>query len=149
MIHRPALLVEDDENDVFFFERAWKTVGVASPLHVARDGKAAIARLSDGSQPDSQFPCLVILDLNLPFRNGFDVLQWIRESAPNPLVPVIVLTSSISDSDMAKAYQLGANSYLAKPTQPDDLVKLLQSFSDFWFQYNRVPGHCELNRNTL
>ena len=136
------LLIEDDANDVFFFERAMKQAGLEWLLRVARDGHEAIAFLSNPAvEGDDQekLPWLVVLDLNLPNKPGLEVLEWIRTSAPDPTVPVIVLTSSTSDTDMRKAYRLGANSYLNKPSHPEELTELLRVFQLYWFRYNRVP----------
>ena len=139
----PILLVEDDENDVFFFERAMKQTQLDHPLCVVRDGREAIAYLSGtGAFKDraqSPLPCLVMLDLNLPHKHGLEVLQWIRASAPDPIVPVVVLTSSTSDLEMREAYRFGANSCLSKPSRPEELIELVRVLKVYWFDYNRVP----------
>jgi DNA-binding response OmpR family regulator len=133
---RPILLVEDDENDIFFFERAAKRAPLTNPVQVARDGREAILHLSS---ENNAYPCLVVLDLNLPHKNGLEVLQWIRSAASNPAVPVIVLTSSTAELDMLEAYRFGANSYLTKPSQPEELVELLRALKRYWLDLNRVP----------
>jgi DNA-binding response OmpR family regulator len=140
----PILLVEDDENDVFFFERALKHAEFLNSLRTVRDGREAIAYLSGtglfSDRDRSPLPCLVVLDLNLPHKHGLEVLQWIRAAAPDPHVPVIVLTSSTSDLDIHAAYKLGANSYLTKPSRPDELVQLVRAFKLYWFDFNRVAS---------
>jgi DNA-binding response OmpR family regulator len=139
----PILLIEDDANDVFFFERAMKQAGLQCPLCVARDGHEAITllnnRASKAGVPE-KLPCLIILDLNLPNKHGLEVLEWIRTSASDPTVPVIVLTSSTSDTDMREAYRLGANSYLNKPSHPEELTELLRVYQLYCLHYNRVPS---------
>ena len=134
----PVLLVEDDENDIFFFQRAAEKANWEQPLRIVRDGDEAIAYLhGDGTFADreqSPLPCLIVLDLNLPQKHGLEVLQWIRASAPDPAVPVVVLTSSTSD--------LNANSYLNKPSHPDAMVEILRTFKAYWFGLNRVPPPC-------
>lgn len=144
MSNPPILLVEDDPNDVFFFEHAMKKAGFIHPLQIARDGGEAIDYFSgDGAFTDrDQFPlpCLVVLDLNLPRLHGLEVLQWIRKSAPDRNVPVIVLSSSTSDRDICDAYRLGANSFLNKPTKSADLVALLCALEMYWFRLNRLPA---------
>lgn len=141
MSEHPILLVEDDKNDVFFFQRAMEEAAFACPLRVARDGGEAIDYLSGtGAFADRvQFPlpCLVLLDLNLPRRHGLEVLQWIRGNAPDPAVPVIVLTSSTSDRDVREAYRLGANSYLSKPSGAGNLVALVRALDAYWFHHHR------------
>ena len=143
MNQRPILLVEDDENDILFFKRAVKHAAVTHPLHAVRDGREAIAYLSGGAgfEDRSQFPfpCLVVLDLNLPHQNGMEVLQWIRGVGFHPEVPVVMLTSSEAEQDMRDAYRFGANSYLIKPSQPEDLVEVVRALKRYWFDFNRVP----------
>jgi DNA-binding response OmpR family regulator len=146
------LLIEDDVNDVFFFERAMKQAGMEWALCVARDGHEAIGFLSNPSvEGDNQekLPSLIVLDLNLPNKPGLEVLEWIRTSAPDPTVPVIVLTSSTSDTDMRKAYRLGANSYLNKPSHPEELTELLRVFQLYWFRHNRVPPRCREKQTAM
>lgn len=133
----PILLVEDDENDVFFFERALQRAGCAHPVHVARDGEEAIAYLSQaGESADGAgrfpLPCLTLLDLDLPRKSGFEVLQWIREHGPHPAVPVVVLTGSTSKRDMREAYRLGAKSCLLKPSHPDELIRVVRALEGYW-----------------
>jgi CheY-like chemotaxis protein len=139
----PILLVEDDENDVFFFERAAEKANFNCPLHIVRDGDEAVAYLQgDGAFANREqfpLPCLIVLDLNLPHKHGLEVLQWIRASAPDPTVPVVILTSSTSDVDLREAYRFGANSYLNKPSLPQGLDEMLRTFKAYWFGMNRVP----------
>ena len=143
MSDHTILLVEDDKHDAFFFQHAMETLGLVHPLRIARDGREAIEYLSGtGTFADrAQFPLprIVVLDLNLPRQHGLEVLQWIRAHAPDPAVPVIVLTASTSDRDMREAYRLGANSYLTKPSGSEDLVALLRALEVYWFRYNRLP----------
>ena len=143
MNEHTILLVEDDKNDVFFFQRAMEKAGLTCPLRIARDGGEAIDYLSGiGTFADRvrfPLPCMVLLDLNLPRQHGLEVLQWIRGHAPDPAVPVIVLTSSTLDRDVREAYRLGANSYLSKPSGSEDLVALVRMLGAYWFQYNRLP----------
>src|ERR1700759_4051699 len=98
------LLVEDDDNDVFFFQRAVKKTEWNCRLQIARDGDQAIEYLSsDGSFSDRNahpLPSLVLLDLNLPHKHGLEVLRWIRASAMDTAVPVVILTSSIAERDI-------------------------------------------------
>jgi CheY-like chemotaxis protein len=136
------LLVEDSADDVFFMGRAMKTAGVATPLQVAKDGQAALDYLggTNGYADRVKFPlpCLVLLDLKLPQILGLDVLKWIRSRPEFLTLPVIVLTSSGERSDLDRAYRLGANSFMVKPSA-DDLPALAKCFSDYWFKYNLIP----------
>lgn len=148
MSEHTILLVEDDKNDVFFFQRAMAKAGLTCALRIARDGREAIDYLSGAGmfadRVQFPLPCMVLLDLNLPHQHGLEVLQWIRAHAPDAAVPVIVLTSSTSDRDVREAYRLGANSYLNKPSGSDDLLALVRALDGYWFRHNRLaPPHVE------
>ena len=139
----PLLLVEDDENDAFFFERALKKAGIAQSLRVVRDGQEAIHYLG-GSGPFTDrsahpLPQLVMLDLNLPVKNGLEVLKWLRSEAATQNLVVIVLTSSVDVLDLHEAYALGANSYLVKPSDPNELTGILEVIKAYWLRLNAVP----------
>ena len=137
------LLVEDDENDVFFFQRALKKAGVTNPLQVARDGQEAIDYLrGSGKFADrARFPQpgLVLLDLKLPFVMGLEVLKWIRQRSDLSPV-VIILSSSQQDEDVAAAYRLGANAYLAKAADVSKLETMVRAINDFWLMQNTPPS---------
>lgn len=140
---QPIFLIEDDENDVFFFERAAKKAELRQPLAIARDGREAVERLQK-SNGGTALPCLVVLDLNLPQRNGLEVLEWLRAQPSLKRIPVIVLTSSTSDKDIQQAYDLGANSYLVKPGDPDKLVALARLIKEYWLTANQMPPGVKL-----
>ncbi len=138
------LLVEDNEDDVLFLRRALKMAGVPHPLQVVEDGRKAIDYLEGtgdyANRAEFPLPCLVLLDLKLPRIMGLDVLKWIREQPGLEPLPIIVLTSSQEPSDIQRAYRLGANSYLVKPSSTDKLVDLVKSFSDYWLRHNTPPS---------
>ncbi|MDB6170373.1 MAG: two-component system response regulator [Verrucomicrobia bacterium] len=137
------LLVEDEPNSVFFFEHAATKVGITNPLRVAKDGREALDYLEGvGEFADRRkhpLPGLVILDLKLPRVAGFEVLKQLRQQPETRALPVLMLTSSASDEDVARAYALGANGYLVKPSQLEELVKVVQGIKDFWLTLNRPP----------
>jgi len=139
----PILLVEDDENDVFFFERAARRAEFSHPIHVARHGQEAIDFCSGtGSYSDRgryPLPGLVVLDLNLPYRSGFDVLESLRRHPATRLTNVIIFTSSTADRDVIRAYSLGANSYLVKPAAPEALLELMNLIKAYWLRVNVIP----------
>src|SRR5580765_5095451 len=112
---KTILQVDDDANDIFMLQHAMKKVGVTNPLQVATNGQEAIDYLQGaGKFADREkfpFPYLVLLDLKLPYVMGLDVLRWIRQQPPTPMV-VIVLTASAEETDIASAYRLGANGFL-------------------------------------
>ena len=142
MITKTILLVEDEENDVFFFRHAMKKEGAVNPLQVASDGQEAIDYLQGvGKFADrAQFPLpgLILLDLKLPFVMGLDVLRWIRHQSG--LAPIVVILSSSSEAeDIAAAYRLGANAYLVKPAEANKLGAMVRAINDFWLMQNLPP----------
>lgn len=144
------LLVEDDPNDVGLIKLGFTKVGISNPLLVISDGEKAIQYLSgqETYADREKFPLaqLILLDLALPRRTGFEVLEWVRLQPQLRHVPVIVLTGSTLAVDVRRAYQLGANSFLTKPTDLPELILSLKEMADFWdganypaFRYPRPP----------
>ena len=138
------LLVEDDANDVLLLERAFQKASLRQALKVVRRGEDAIAYLSgEGIYSDREsypLPFLMLLDLKMPGADGFDVLQWVRTEPELKRLLIVVLTSSIRQSDVDRAYELGANSYLVKPVGFDEMVNLIQRFEAYWAEINRTPS---------
>jgi CheY-like chemotaxis protein len=147
------LLVEDEENDVFFLKYAFKEVGILNPLQVAEDGQEAMDYLSGhGEYADREqfpLPCLILLDLKLPRVMGFEVLQWIREQPALKTLVVIILTSSHLEPDIEKAYELGANAYLVKPSTPPELRGIAAAIKEFWLELNYTPGAFQESRKLV
>lgn len=138
------LLVEDDPNDVVLVQRAFRRARIANPLQVAQDGEAAIDYLA-GRPPYADrsrhpLPMLVLLDLKLPRRSGFEVLAWIRQQPVINRIPVVILTSSAESPDVNRAYEMGANSYLVKPVVFEGLVDLVQRLKLYWLITNVGPS---------
>lgn len=138
------LLVEDDPNDILLVQRAFRRSQVSSSLQIAQDGDQAVEYLlGQGIYQDRQahpLPFLIILDLKLPRRSGFEVLQWIRETAGLKRIPVVVFTSSNEGEDVNKAYDVGANSYLVKPPTTESLSELINYFQRYWLELNQYPS---------
>lgn len=115
------LLVEDNRNDVLLMERGLRNAGILNPCHVCSTGEDAIAYLQNTLNHPGHtaytLPALVLLDLNLPGRDGFEVLRWIRSNSELDQVRVIVTTVSSDMRNVNRAYQLGANSFLTKPVE--------------------------------
>jgi CheY-like chemotaxis protein len=134
-------LVEDNEDDVFLMNRAFKSAQITNPLQVVDDGREAVAYLGGaGKFADREsypVPAVVFLDLKLPFLSGHDVLAWIRRRKDLDSLVVIVLTSSNEASDLSRSYALGANSYVVKPPAPDQLDDLAKAFKNYWLEYNQ------------
>ena len=131
-----VLYAEDDPDDVFFLERAFKKVAPEVLLSVVGNGAEAVAYLS-GKNPfldraAHPIPGFVLLDINMPVTNGFEVLEWLRSKPEFQALPVFMLTSSNNDADRARATALGANGYLVKPGQPDGLADLLLACRHYW-----------------
>ena len=123
------LLVEDDENDVFFFRRALGKAGLKLPLHLVTDGEQAIQYLNgDGKYSDRAthpLPDIIFLDLKLPYQSGMEVLEFIQKQPALHKIEVIVLTSSPEERDRRRAFKLGAKDYLVKPAGPTTLRYML------------------------
>jgi CheY-like chemotaxis protein len=138
-----VLLAEDDENDVLLMRRAFSRVGISNPLDVVNNGEEAIAYLKgDGDFLDRgkfPLPCLMLLDLKMPKKNGFEVLGWLRAQGTLKRLLTVVLTSSKETRDINLAYDLGANSYLVKPADFQNLTALLKTLELYWFSLNQCP----------
>jgi CheY-like chemotaxis protein len=136
--------VEDEVNDVFFMKHAFKAVEILHPLQVAQNGRKAIEYLSGKGQYADRnafpMPGLVLLDLNLPYVMGLDVLKWVRSQPALKALVVIILSSSQLRPDVEKAYQLGANAYLVKPSTPPELRDLAVAIKKFWLELNHIPA---------
>jgi len=139
---KPILQVEDDTNDVILLHHALKNAGIENPVQVASDGREAIDYLQGaGKFVDREkfpLPCLVLLDLKLPYVMGLDVLKWIRQQMGMELV-VVMLTASAEEADIKTAYRLGANAFLTKPSQASKLEDMLKALKDFWLTHNTLP----------
>src|SRR5688572_12653268 len=142
---RVILLVDDNPHDVILVRLAFRKVGIIDTIKLVKDGGEAMRYINgDGIYADRTqhpAPTLVLLDLNMPGANGFEVLKWIRAQASlDPLV-VVVIAGSLDDADSQRAYELGANSYLIKPTKCEDLVKMMESLKDYQsWQGKRRPA---------
>ncbi len=140
-IQNSLLVVEDNLDDLFILERCFRLAGLKNVLRHVEDGQQAIDYLS-GVAPFSDrdahpMPGLVLLDLKLPIKSGFDVLSWARLQPGLKKLVIIVLTSSSDAKDVLAAYNLGANAYLVKPSSSEKLTELVQSLEAFWLKQNR------------
>ncbi len=126
--HPIVLLVDDSVNDTLLMRTVFDRAGFVEPLRFARDGDEAIAYLrGDGTFADRKkfpFPTVVLLDLNMPRKNGFEVLEWIRQQPALKRLRVYPLSASSRPEDISRAYDLGANSYLVKPGNLDGLMHM-------------------------
>lgn len=134
------LLVEDNPADIELTRESLDEARVLSNLHVARDGVEAMEFLNrEGDRADAPVPDLVLLDLNLPRKDGRDVLLECKEDEELRKIPVVVLTSSEAESDVLKAYDLHANSYVVKPVGLDEFVEMMRQIGGFWLRIVKLP----------
>ncbi len=137
------LLVEDDPNDVLLIKRAFEKAGLANPLQVVSNGQEAVAYLKGeggfADRTEYPLPILILLDLKMPRMSGFEFLQWLRGEPELKRLIVVVLTSSAQSPDVNRAYELGANSYLVKPVQFEDLLRIIKELHLYWLVMNEKP----------
>lgn len=135
-----VLLVEDSPGDVRLTQEAFRDANMSIHLHVATDGVEAMAFLrKEGEYRKSPRPDMILLDLNLPRMDGREVLAHIKADADLRSIPTVILTTSDSEADIVKSYQLQANCYLSKPVQLDAFETLVRSINDFWLTKVKFP----------
>ena len=136
------LLVEDSPGDVRLTIEALKEAKVANNLSVVKDGVEAMDFLRQkGSYKDTIRPDLILLDLNLPRKDGREVLAEIKNDPKLKQIPVVVLTTSRSEQDILKAYDLHANCYITKPVDFKQFMTVVKSIEDFWFTVVKLPAN--------
>ena len=134
------LLVEDSPGDVRLTREALKDAKMHINLHVASDGIEAMAFLNrEGEYADVPRPDLILLDLNLPRKDGREVLEEIKGCAALKSIPVVILTTSASDDDIQRSYQANANCYIAKPVDLEGFLKVVHSIDSFWLSVVKLP----------
>lgn len=141
-IGRPVqmLLVEDNPGDIRLTRESLRDAKVMVSLHVARDGVAAMAFLRrEGEHANAPHPDLILLDLNLPRKDGREVLAEIKQDPSLKRIPVVVLTISDAEEDILKSYNLYANAYVTKPLNLEQFAKITQAINDFWLTVVKLP----------
>ena len=135
------LLVEDDPNDVLLMQRAFRKANLAIALNVAHNGQEAIEYLNHQGKfaDETRFPLptLMLLDLKMPRMDGFETLEWLRQQPGLRRIVAVVLSSSSEITDINRAYDLGANSYLVKPGEFKTLVELVKLLATYWLAINK------------
>ena len=135
-----VLLVEDSPGDVRLTREAFKDAKVHINLHVAPDGADAMSFLRrEGDHANVPRPDLILLDLNLPRKDGREVLAEIKEDPALKTIPVVILTTSASEADILRSYLLHANCYITKPVDLDGFLKVVQSIDNFWLSVVKLP----------
>lgn len=136
------ILVNDSENDRFLMSMAFKKAGFDCALPEVCDGAEAIAYLKgEGSYADRDtfpLPTVMFLDLNMPMKNGFEVLEWLRDQPGLKRITVLILTASMREEDAERAFDLGANWFLIKPPDMESLVAMIRALRD-WMRYTQFP----------
>ncbi len=134
------LLVDDNIGDVVLTKEALKSTHFHSHVSTANDGVEALDFLHRrGKFPNAPKPDLVLLDINMPRKNGCEVLREIRADRELATLPVVILTSSEAEDDIRRAYELGANCFVTKPVDLDDMVKAVQAIAHFWTTFAKLP----------
>lgn len=139
------LIVEDNPDDEEMTLKSLQQAGLANDVQVVRDGVEALDFMfgtgSFAGRDITRMPTVVLLDLKLPKLNGIDVLNRMRENPLTRTTPVVILTSSSEDEDMAKSYDSGANSYVRKPVIFGDFAEVVSQLGLYWMLLNQVPGN--------
>ncbi len=134
------LLVEDSPGDVRLTKEALKDSRITNNLHVVSDGEQALDYLFRRNEyANEPTPDLILLDLNLPRKNGMEVLKEIKSNPATALIPVVMLTTSNSELDILKSYQLHVNSYVTKPVSYESFLQVIRSIEDFWLNIVKLP----------
>jgi CheY-like chemotaxis protein len=134
------LLIEDNPADVRLTKEAFKEARVRNNIHVVQDGDSALAFVQQKAPyQDAPRPDLILLDLNLPKKDGREVLAEIKADPQTHLIPVVILTTSDDEEDVLRSYNLNANAYLVKPIDVMRFIKMVQSLSAFWLTFVKLP----------
>jgi CheY-like chemotaxis protein len=136
-----VLLVEDDPGDVLLIQEAFADNKLLNNLNIVNDGEQALAYLRrEGEYAEARRPDLVLLDLNLPRKDGREVLQEVKTDESLQTIPVVVLTTSDAEEDVLRSYQLHANAYVPKPVDFDRFVSIVRQIDDFFVSVVRLPS---------
>ena len=143
LAHPSILLVEDNSNDAMLLQEAFKAVDCANPLRIIQTGDEAEKYLSGAEEYSDRkqhpLPILIFLDITLHEKSGLELLKWLRRQPKINRIPVIIFTASEQPEDVKRAYALGANSYMVKPTGQKDLVRMVEASKRYWLTLNVYP----------
>ncbi len=135
-----VLLVEDDDGDVLMTKEAFEYHKIRNRLHVVNDGEQALQFLRrEGEYADAPRPGLILLDLNLPRRDGREVLAELKDDAELGMIPVVVLTTSEAEEDIVRSYSLHASAYITKPVDFDRFIEVVRHIDDFFVTVVKLP----------
>lgn len=135
------LLVEDNEGDILLIKEAFEEARIINEISSVKDGEKAIQYLSKtGPYTDVEMPDLILLDVNLPRKNGHEVLAFIKTSPNLKHIPVVMLTTSSSEKDIIESYKNHANCYITKPVEVDKFFKAILKIEKFWIELVKLPS---------
>lgn len=144
---RTVLCAEDDDNYALLMQNVFKQAGCAHKLFHVPNGAKAIQYLKGEGEFENRLlypvPCVVLADLKMPIINGFELIEWIRRNPAYSHIPIVVLTLSEEYRDIQKAYSLGANSFLVKPPNVEDLKEIVKMLDNYWLKLNRIQRDAE------
>ena len=134
------LLVEDSEPDILLTEEAFAEARVSNRLHVARDGEEALQFLRrQGEHAQAPRPDVILMDINMPRKNGLEVLEEIKADPELRPIPVLILTTSQAEDDVRRSYSGHASGYVVKPVGFENFLQAIRAFEDFWLTFVRFP----------
>ena len=133
------LMADDDDDDIMLTQDAMRLGNVEHELHVVKSGHALIAHL-EGLGPNAKIPSLIFLDLNMPVMDGREVLKHLKKHDRLNCIPVIILSTSNSKTDINESYQLGASGYITKPESFDELVDIMKTINQYWYKTATLPA---------
>ena len=134
------LLVDDNIGDVVLMKEALKGAEFPNRVSVVRDGCEALEFLRrTGKFASASRPDLILLDINMPRKNGCEVLEEVRSDEELRLIPIVILTSSEAEDDIRRSYELGANCFVTKPADLDEMVRVVQAINHFWITIAKLP----------
>jgi CheY-like chemotaxis protein len=143
-MHNYILVAEDDADDRYLLQTAFSEKGVKEPVKFVNDGVELMAYLekvhTDILTEGSSFPCFIMLDLNMPKKDGKEVLKIIKEHPAYKKIPVIIFTTTKNDNEIRRCYELGANTYVVKPVSFDVLMAVLEGIRSYWFNIATISN---------
>lgn len=138
------LMADDDEDDRLMAEEALKEAKLLNPIRFVKDGEELLDYLNRrgiyGNGADAPVPGLILLDLNMPKKDGREALREIKADPELKKIPVVVLTTSIAEEDIYRTYDLGVNSYITKPVAFEGLVEVMKHLANYWFNIVKLPS---------
>lgn len=139
--HLYILIAEDDTDDRFLLETAFSECGFQDPILFVQDGVELMDHLVHAQRNNgNRQPALILLDLNMPKKDGREVLKQIKDDPELKKIPIVVFTTTRNEHDIKRCYELGANSYVVKPVSYDELLKVVSFIRNYWFDISSIPS---------